>query len=272
MRCAGALADVLLPARVAGRLRVAKAASASRRYPRRIVEHRYGESTFKVLIGSPYGERYDADWPALPEIEALRRSRLQPGTRAFDLGANHGVMAMMLADVVGPAGNVIALRPARRAMASSDCAPASWRRAPPSSRSTRRRRPGTGSSSSPSRGPRRLNPVRHEHPGAGLRVEQRLDGASPTELPQDDAQRQSGDPCLVGQLRVALGSVPRPVRMYEVAPPAHGVGQVEARAGQGRGLVGDLGQLSEPPTSGRALGRLLDGVSGGSQRVRIESL
>lgn len=62
-----------------------------------------------MLIGSPYGERYDADWPALPAIEVLRRSRLQPGSRAFNLGANHGVMAMMLADAVGPAGSVIAL-------------------------------------------------------------------------------------------------------------------------------------------------------------------
>ena len=62
-----------------------------------------------MLIGSPYGERYDADWPALAEIEVLRRSRLQPGKRAFNLGANHGVMAMMLADAVGPAGSVVAL-------------------------------------------------------------------------------------------------------------------------------------------------------------------
>ncbi len=109
MQRAKALADVLVPAQPAGRLRVARAAWTSRRYPRRIVEHRYGASTFKVLIGSPYGERYDADWPALPEIEVLRGSRLQPGSRAFNLGANHGVMAMMLADAVGPAGSVIAL-------------------------------------------------------------------------------------------------------------------------------------------------------------------
>jgi hypothetical protein len=67
------------------------------------VEGSYGASTFKVLIGSPYGERYDADWPALSEIEVLRGSRLQSGSRAFNLGANHGVMAMMLADAVGPA-------------------------------------------------------------------------------------------------------------------------------------------------------------------------
>jgi FkbM family methyltransferase len=109
MRRAKALADILFLAPVIGRLRVARAAWTSRRYPRRIVEHRYGASSFKVLIGSPYGERYDADWPALPAIEVLRRSRLQPGSRAFNLGANHGVMAMMLADAVGPAGSVIAL-------------------------------------------------------------------------------------------------------------------------------------------------------------------
>ncbi len=109
MQRAKALADALLPSRAAGRLRVVKTAWTSRRYPRRIVEHRYGDSTFKVLIGSSYGERYDADWPRLPEIEVLRGSRLKPGARVFNLGANHGVMAMMLADAVGPAGSVIAL-------------------------------------------------------------------------------------------------------------------------------------------------------------------
>ena len=109
MQRARALADVLVPAPAAGRLRVAKAAWTKRRHPRRIVEHRYGGRTLKVLIGSAYGERYDADWPQLPEIEELRRSRLQPGAHVFNLGANHGVMAMMLADAVGPAGRVMAL-------------------------------------------------------------------------------------------------------------------------------------------------------------------
>jgi FkbM family methyltransferase len=80
-----------------------------RRYPRRVVEHRYGDRSYKVLIASDYGERYDQDWPALPEITWLREGRLRPGARVFDLGASYGIVAMMLADAVGEHGSVIAL-------------------------------------------------------------------------------------------------------------------------------------------------------------------
>jgi FkbM family methyltransferase len=91
------------------RARVAKFERARRRYPRRIVAHSYGGVRHRVLIASEYGERYDADWPELEEIAWLRRGRLQPGARVFDLGASYGVIAMMLADVVGPNGQVVAL-------------------------------------------------------------------------------------------------------------------------------------------------------------------
>lgn len=52
---------------------------------------------------------YDRDWAELPEIALVRRFRLRPGARAFDLGAHHGIVALMLARIVGPAGQVIAV-------------------------------------------------------------------------------------------------------------------------------------------------------------------
>lgn len=104
-----ALAESALPAPVMRRLRVARFDRALTRYPRRIEEHAYAGVRHKVVIASEYGERYAGDWPELQEIAWLKRGRLKPGARVFDLGASYGVIAMMLADVVGPAGEVIAL-------------------------------------------------------------------------------------------------------------------------------------------------------------------
>lgn len=60
-------------------------------------------------IRSPYGETYDRDWPVLGEIAFLERHSLTQGARVFDLGANHGVIAMMLARSVGASGEVVAV-------------------------------------------------------------------------------------------------------------------------------------------------------------------
>jgi FkbM family methyltransferase len=82
---------------------------AQRRYRRHVVEHTYGGFPLKVEIRSPYGEVYDRDWPLLEEIALLQRHRLGEGARVFNLGANHGVIAMMLARIVGPEGQVVAV-------------------------------------------------------------------------------------------------------------------------------------------------------------------
>jgi FkbM family methyltransferase len=103
------IAEAVLPAPLMRRLRVAKFDREVRRYPRRVVEHSYAGVRHKVLIASEYGERYDHDYPELQEIAWLKRGRLRPGSRVFDLGASYGVMAMMLADAVGPSGHVVAL-------------------------------------------------------------------------------------------------------------------------------------------------------------------
>ena len=103
------LAETLVPAPVLRRARVSYFDRRRRRYPRRVVEHLYAGSRHRVLIASDYGERYDQDWPELAEMQWLRRGRLQPGARVFDLGASYGVIAMMLADAVGREGTVVAL-------------------------------------------------------------------------------------------------------------------------------------------------------------------
>jgi FkbM family methyltransferase len=79
-------------------------------YRPRTVAHRYGSARLQVHLADPMAEEwYDHDWPPLPEIEALRASRLRAGARIFNLGAHQGIVAMMLAAEVGTAGRVVAV-------------------------------------------------------------------------------------------------------------------------------------------------------------------
>jgi FkbM family methyltransferase len=79
-------------------------------YSNHTVSHNYGGFPFRVLLADSLGEGwYDHDWPELPEIALLKRGRLKPGARVFDLGAHQCVVAMMLAKIVGPDGRVVAL-------------------------------------------------------------------------------------------------------------------------------------------------------------------
>lgn len=103
------VAERVLPAPVVRRARVALFDLRRRRYPKRIVEHTFAGVRHQVLIASSYGERYDADYPQLAEIAWLAQGRLRPGATVLNLGASYGVVAMMLGDIVGPGGKVIAL-------------------------------------------------------------------------------------------------------------------------------------------------------------------
>lgn len=81
-------------------------------FPRRVVEHRYGDVRLKVELADGLAAGwYDHDWDALPEVEYLGRSRLRPGARVFDIGAHQGVVGMILAHKVGPAGQVVLVEP-----------------------------------------------------------------------------------------------------------------------------------------------------------------
>jgi FkbM family methyltransferase len=64
-----------------------------------------------VHLADPLAEGwYDRDWSYPPEFVKLReRGVLREGVRVFDLGAHQGVVALMLADLVGPQGKVVAV-------------------------------------------------------------------------------------------------------------------------------------------------------------------
>jgi FkbM family methyltransferase len=100
----------MLPPPVLGWLRAWRVRQIVTTYTPRIAEHRYGDSPLRVHLGDPLGEAwYDHDWAQLPEILELRGRTLRPGARVFDIGAHHGVVAMMLAREVGSSGHVLAV-------------------------------------------------------------------------------------------------------------------------------------------------------------------
>jgi FkbM family methyltransferase len=101
------VAKRVLPSPVVRAVHAARVARERRRH--RTVSHTYGGHPFEITIGSRYGERYDREWPKLAEIELLRRGALTAGARVFNIGANHGVVALMLARAVEPGGTVIAV-------------------------------------------------------------------------------------------------------------------------------------------------------------------
>lgn len=102
-------AELVLPRRAMRALRVTKFRRERDRFAPRVAYHSYGGRPRRIIIGSRYGEWYDRDWPELEEVAFLKRHGLRPGARVFNLGANHGVVALMLADAVGHDGLVVAL-------------------------------------------------------------------------------------------------------------------------------------------------------------------
>ena len=85
---------------------------AAERFAPREVSHSYCGVPLRVSLEDPIGEQwYDRDWPLLPEIRELQQRGLGPGARVFDIGAHQCVVALVLADIVGPDGSVVALEP-----------------------------------------------------------------------------------------------------------------------------------------------------------------
>lgn len=79
-------------------------------YPKRIVQHRYSGTPLKVCIADPSSAAwYDIDWGPSPEIDRLKMRRMKPGARVFDIGAHQCVAAMLMAEIVGPRGQVVAV-------------------------------------------------------------------------------------------------------------------------------------------------------------------
>jgi FkbM family methyltransferase len=96
----------------ARRLQVAATAQGIRTFDRRVVSHRFGDRDFDVVIADPVGaEWYDVDWPMPRELQLLADSRLVLGATVIEVGAHQGIVAMMLAGLVGPNGTVVAVEP-----------------------------------------------------------------------------------------------------------------------------------------------------------------
>lgn len=100
----------MLPATLRGRMRAWRVKNVIANWSERVVEHRYGTGPLRVALTDPMAAGwYDSDWDELPEITLLRAHSLRPGRLVFDVGAHHGVVAMMLAREVAPDGRVVAL-------------------------------------------------------------------------------------------------------------------------------------------------------------------
>jgi FkbM family methyltransferase len=82
-------------------------------YRTRIVNHSFGGHRFAIELPDRTAESwYDRDWEVLPELGLL--TRLKVGATVFNLGAHHGVVAMMLAKSVGPNGTIVAIEGSSR--------------------------------------------------------------------------------------------------------------------------------------------------------------
>jgi len=106
----------VLPDRGVAKLKAMWADYSFRRFKPRMVRHRYGGYDFQIEIIDFDGEAwYDKDLPELAsEIELFKKSKLRPGARIFNAGANQCVQAMMLAKEVEPDGFCWAIEPNHR--------------------------------------------------------------------------------------------------------------------------------------------------------------
>jgi FkbM family methyltransferase len=91
-------------------LRSAKLYYATHTYTPKVVHRTYGRNSFYVHIKDHNAEQwYDYDWTNRSEIAFLEQFALKPGATVFNLGAHQGVVALMLAAIVGREGKVVAL-------------------------------------------------------------------------------------------------------------------------------------------------------------------
>jgi FkbM family methyltransferase len=77
-----------------------------------LVRHEYCGFHLNVNISDSEGETwYDRDWPMPLEIEVLTRNQLRHGAKCLNIGSHQGVLAMVLARLVGEYGRVLAVDP-----------------------------------------------------------------------------------------------------------------------------------------------------------------
>jgi len=101
---------LVLPNSLARRIQQARARRMLAAFEKKEVRRLYGGYEFTLQIADPLGQAwYGQDTGPLPEVEFLRRFRLKPGARVFDLGAHQCVVALVLSRIVGAGGLVVAV-------------------------------------------------------------------------------------------------------------------------------------------------------------------
>jgi FkbM family methyltransferase len=80
------------------------------RHETRLATHDYGGTRLTLELADGLAAAwYDHDWTMPPELARLLEHGLRPGARVFDIGAHQAVVALMLAEVVGLEGSVVAV-------------------------------------------------------------------------------------------------------------------------------------------------------------------
>lgn len=112
------LTRAYLPAWVYGRMRARRIRRYVDRYVPSTITHDYAGLPLTLHLHDPLAEGwYDRDWDEPAEIAELRRGRLRPGARVLDVGAHQGVVALILARMVGETGSVVAVEAERHNVA-----------------------------------------------------------------------------------------------------------------------------------------------------------
>lgn len=100
----------LLPPKLLGWLRANKLKQDISRYPVRTIEQKYCGYDLKVSLEDGMAESwYGGGFTRLAEVELLQKGKLKPGATVYDIGAHQCVVALVLANIVGTKGKVVAL-------------------------------------------------------------------------------------------------------------------------------------------------------------------
>jgi FkbM family methyltransferase len=102
----------ILPARVRSFPRLLWAKFSYLTFKSHIIRHRYGAYQLTMeVIDAESARWFDRDLDELPDLGFLSQHRLIPGAKVLNIGANQGLLAMLLAKVVEPSGFVWAVEP-----------------------------------------------------------------------------------------------------------------------------------------------------------------
>ena len=114
----------ILPARVRSLPRLLWAKFSYLTFKSHIIRHRYGAYQLMEVIDAESARWFDRDLDELPDLGFLSQHRLIPGAKVLNIGANQGLLAMLLAKVVEPSGSLwpsslTSAKPTRRAATSN---------------------------------------------------------------------------------------------------------------------------------------------------------